>query len=343
MTRAIKLYRYPLSVHAHRAELLLALLKLPTELIFVDLAKRAHKHPEFLAPALPDASRPQFTYAPPQAIAFFVTEPDGSSRFLPHVKGYSQTVDQASLRRVFTLDETKIVPIGLFVKGPAYRLWGLIPMDLHLMGPLKSTDTMYLMGTDKLGRDLLSRLIYGTRVSMSIGLIGVAISLCLGVVLGSLSGFYGGWVDLIGQRFLEVWSGLPVLFMLIILASIVEPNFWWLLGIMALFSWLALVDVVRAEFLRGRNLEYVRAARALGMQNSAIMYRHILPNAMTAAFTWSSSPTDTPPLVKIKSWFEAACCSTVRVALRLSGTMPKSVTSQPARISKARRKKRLEL
>ncbi|WP_031757728.1 ABC transporter permease subunit, partial [Pseudomonas aeruginosa] len=99
-------------------------------------------------------------------------------------------------------------------------------------------------------------------------------------------GYYGGWVDLLGQRFLEVWSGLPVLYLLIILASFVQPNFWWLLGIMLLFSWMSLVDVVRAEFLRGRNLEYVRAARALGMRNSAIMFRHILPNAMISTLTF---------------------------------------------------------
>ena len=104
--------------------------------------------------------------------------------------------------------------------------------------------------------------------------------------LGALQGYYGGWVDLGGQRFIEVWSGLPVLFLLIILSSFVEPNFWWLLGIMLLFSWMGLVGVVRAEFLRGRNLEYVRAAQALGLSNATIMRRHILPNAMVATLTF---------------------------------------------------------
>lgn len=112
------------------------------------------------------------------------------------------------------------------------------------------------------------------------------LSSLIGVTVGALQGYYGGWVDLLGQRFLEVWSGLPVLYLLIILASFVQPNFWWLLGIMLLFSWMSLVDVVRAEFLRGRNLEYVRAARALGMRNSAIMFRHILPNAMISTLTF---------------------------------------------------------
>jgi peptide/nickel transport system permease protein len=141
---------------------------------------------EFLAPSIPDASKPQYTYAPPQSVSFFVTDADGT-RFQPHVVGYSQTVDQASGRRIFALDPEKVVPIGFFVRGAAYKMWGLFPADIHLVGPLKKTDTMYLLGTDKLGRDLMTRLIYGTRVSMSIGIIGVCISLTLGVILGSIS------------------------------------------------------------------------------------------------------------------------------------------------------------
>jgi microcin C transport system permease protein len=101
-----------------------------------------------------------------------------------------------------------------------------------------------------------------------------------------VQGFFGGWIDLLGQRFIEVWSGLPVLFLLIIMASIVQPSFWWLLGLMLLFSWTSLVGVVRAEFLRGRNLDYVRAARALGAGNANIMFRHVLPNAMVATLTF---------------------------------------------------------
>jgi len=104
--------------------------------------------------------------------------------------------------------------------------------------------------------------------------------------VGALQGYYGGWIDMLGQRFMEIWSGLPTLYLLIILASIVQTNFWWLLGIMLLFSWMMLVDLVRAEFLRGRNLEYVRAARALGLSDLTIMFRHILPNAMVATITF---------------------------------------------------------
>lgn len=142
------------------------------------------------------------------------------------------------------------------------------------------------LGTDDQSRDVLARVIFGARVSILFALALTVISAAIGIAAGALQGYYGGWVDLLGQRILEVWSGLPVLYLLIILSGFVEPNFWWLLGIMALFSWLALVDVVRAEFLRGRNLEYVRAARALGMQNGAIMFRHILPNAMVSTMTF---------------------------------------------------------
>ena len=143
-----------------------------------------------------------------------------------------------------------------------------------------------LLGTDDQGRDVLARVIYGFRISVLFGLALTFFSTIIGVAVGAIQGFYGGKIDLFGQRFIEVWSGMPSLYLLIILSSFVEPGFWWLLGIMLLFQWMTLVDVVRAEFLRGRNLEYVRAARALGMSDSRLMYRHILPNAMIATVTF---------------------------------------------------------
>jgi len=173
-----------------------------------------------------------------------------------------------------------------------WMLWPPIPYsydsinyELKVPAPAPPSADNWL-GTDDQGRDVLARVIYGFRISVLFALTLTLLSSIIGVAAGALQGFYGGWVDLIGQRFLEIWSGLPVLYLLIILASFVEPNFWWLLGIMLLFSWMSLVDVVRAEFLRGRNLEYVRAARALGMGNGAIMYRHILPNAMVSTMTF---------------------------------------------------------
>src|SRR5262249_9122047 len=142
------------------------------------------------------------------------------------------------------------------------------------------------LGTDDQGRDLTARLIYGFRISVLFGLVLTVLSSVIGIAAGAVQGYFGGWIDLTFQRFIEMWAGLPVLYLLIILASIVEPNFWWLLGLMLLFSWMALVGVVRAEFYRARNFDYVRAARALGVRNAVIMVRHVLPSAMAATLTF---------------------------------------------------------
>ena len=142
------------------------------------------------------------------------------------------------------------------------------------------------LGTDDQGRDLLARLIYGFRISVLFGLALTLLSSVIGIAAGAVQGYFGGWTDLLFQRFMEIWAGLPVLYLLIILASIVEPTFWWLLALMLLFSWMSLVGVVRAEFYRARNFDYVRAARALGVTNRVIMLRHVLPNAMVATLTF---------------------------------------------------------
>jgi microcin C transport system permease protein len=141
-------------------------------------------------------------------------------------------------------------------------------------------------GTDDQGRDVLSRLIYGFRISVLFGLILALFSSIIGIAAGAVQGYFGGWTDLIFQRFIEIWSSLPHLYLLIIVSSFVVPSFFILLGILMLFSWVSLVHVVRAEFLRARNFEYVNAARALGLSNAKIMYRHILPNAMVATLTF---------------------------------------------------------
>jgi microcin C transport system permease protein len=133
---------------------------------------------------------------------------------------------------------------------------------------------------------LLARLIYGFRISVLFGLALTLGASLIGVAAGAVQGYFGGWLDLLFQRVIEIWSGLPVLYLLIILAGIVQPNFWWLLGLMLLFSWMALVGVVRAEFLRARNFDYVRAARALGVPDGVIIVRHVLPNAMVATLTF---------------------------------------------------------
>ena len=133
---------------------------------------------------------------------------------------------------------------------------------------------------------MLARLIYGFRISVLFGLVLTVTSMIIGVSAGAVQGYFGGWLDLSLQRLMEVWSSMPTLYLLIILSSVVQPNFWWLLGILLLFSWMGYVGVVRAEFLRARNFDFVRAARALGVSNAVIMFRHVLPNAMVATITF---------------------------------------------------------
>ncbi|MCH7337454.1 ABC transporter permease [Acinetobacter sp. NIPH 2699] len=157
-------------------------------------------------------------------------------------------------------------------------------LDLTVPVPSQPTAQNWL-GTDDQGRDVLARVLYGLRVSL---LFGFALTLCaavLGIIVGAIQGYYGGWIDLLGQRILEVWGGLPMLFMVMILVSMFTPNVYWLFLIMLLFGWTALVGLVRAEFLRARNFDYVRAARALGVTDRTIIFRHILPNAMSSSLS----------------------------------------------------------
>jgi microcin C transport system permease protein len=178
------------------------------------------------------------------------------------------------------------------IEQAGWMIWPPIPFsyrtinfDLHQAVPSPPSKADWL-GTDDQGRDVLARLIYGFRLSVLFGLALTVSSSVIGVACGAIQGYYGGLIDLGFQRFLEIWSGLPMLYLLIILSSLIAPNFWWLLGIMLLFSWMSLVDLVRAEFLRARNFDYVRAARALGVSNPVIIWRHVLPNAMVATLTF---------------------------------------------------------
>ena len=178
------------------------------------------------------------------------------------------------------------------IEAKGWMVWPLIPFsydtinyELDQPAPAPPSAENWL-GTDDQARDVLARLIYGFRISVLFGLVLTVLSSIIGVAAGAVQGYFGGWLDLVFQRFMEIWAGLPVLYLLIILASVVEPDFWWLLGLMLLFSWMGLVGVVRAEFLRARNFDFVRAARALGVSDAGIMFRHILPNAMVATLTF---------------------------------------------------------
>ncbi len=160
-------------------------------------------------------------------------------------------------------------------------------IDFNLGRPAPAPPSAkHWLGTDNQGRDVLSRLIYGFRISMLFALVLTIVSSIVGIAAGAVQGYFGGMTDLFFQRFIEIWGGLPQLFILIIVASIIAPGFWTLLGVLLLFSWTSLVSVVRAEFLRARNLDYVRAAKALGMGDVSLMTKHILPNAMVATVTF---------------------------------------------------------
>lgn len=177
------------------------------------------------------------------------------------------------------------------ITGHGWIVWPPIPYSYDtvvrdLPGPAPSPPTSQnWLGTDDQARDVLARIIYGVRISVLFGLLLTLLSSVLGIAAGAVQGYFGGWVDLGFQRFMEIWGGFPILYLLIIMSSFIVPSFWSLLILMLLFGWMDLVGVVRTEFLRARNLDFVRAARALGVGNGAIMFRHILPNAMVSALT----------------------------------------------------------
>jgi microcin C transport system permease protein len=178
------------------------------------------------------------------------------------------------------------------VPAPAPPFW-LMSLEERCQGYMMGVDdpnctpgNWHWLGTDDQARDVSARLIYGFRLSVLFGLTLTLFSSVIGVAAGAIQGYFGGWTDLIFQRVLEIWTAIPSLYLLIIIAAFIEPTFWILLGILLLFSWVALVGVVRAEFLRGRNFEYINAARALGVGNATIMFRHLLPNAMVATLTF---------------------------------------------------------
>jgi microcin C transport system permease protein len=178
------------------------------------------------------------------------------------------------------------------IKEEGWMIWPIIPysfdtIDYELQQPAPSPpDTRHWLGTDDQGHDVLAGVIYGFRISVLFGLVLTAVSSLIGISAGAVQGYFGGRLDLIFQRFIEMWASIPTLYLIIILTSVLQPTFLLLLVLLLLFRWLDLVGVVRAEFLRVRNFEFVKAARALGVSNSVIIYRHILPNAMVATFTF---------------------------------------------------------
>ncbi|MHA6691670.1 ABC transporter permease [Devosia sp. A449] len=234
---------------------------------------------EFLAPYDPGKFDPRYTFAPPQAIGWFV---DG--QFQPHVTGFDIQLDPKSFRRVFTTDPSAIIPIGLFVAGQPYKMWGLFETNLHFIGPLDPTQPFFLAGGDRLGRDLLSRTIHGTRISMSIGLVGVGLSLVIGMILGGISGYRGGMIDRVIQRVIEFIRSVPTIPLWLGLAAAMPKDwpplqvYFSILIILSLIGWTEIARVVRGRFLSLRSDDFVIAARLDGVSEFRLIMRHMMPS-----------------------------------------------------------------
>jgi peptide/nickel transport system permease protein len=239
---------------------------------------------EFLAPYDPGKFDPRYTYAPPQAIGWFVDDGAGGKQFQPHVTGFKIKVDAKSFRRIFTPDPDQVIPIGLFVTGQTYRMWGLFDANLHLIGPLDPKLPFFLAGGDRLGRDLLSRTIHGTRVSMSIGLVGVGLSLLIGLTLGGISGYRGGIFDRVIQRVIEFIRSIPTIPLWLGLAAAMPKDwpplqiYFSILVILSLIGWTEIARVVRGRFLSLRTEDFVIAARLDGVSELRLIMRHMMPS-----------------------------------------------------------------
>ncbi len=237
---------------------------------------------EFFAPTHFTTYQEDYVYAPPQQIHLFQ---DG--QFAPHVLGYRFERDPASFKKTWFIDEEVIIPIGLFVKGESYKLLGFIPSDRHLIGPQNSGDPFYLLGADKSGRDMLGRIIYSSRISLTVGLVGVAISLFLGILIGGLAGLLGGKVDNFVQRLIEILISIPTLPLWLALAAVVPLDwspvkvYFMITIILSLIGWTGLARVVRSKFLSLREEDFILAANLDGVPRGRLIFRHMIPSFLS--------------------------------------------------------------
>lgn len=238
--------------------------------------------PEFLSPADPNKVAASYTYAPPQRL-HFIDRSDGFSIGM-YVHGLESEINQETMSRTFTVDEETKIPVRFFARGTEYTMFGFIHTDIHLIGPEDPSQPMYLLGADRLGQDLLSRILFGTRISMSIGLVGVMISLVLGILLGGISGFYGGGIDTAIQRLIEFIRSLPTIPLWMGLAAAL-PLTWSPLRvyfgitlILSVIGWTGLARVVRGRFLSLREEEFITAAKLDGVGQLRIIGRHMVPS-----------------------------------------------------------------
>jgi peptide/nickel transport system permease protein len=248
---------------------------------------------DFLAPFPPGAFSAQYTYAPPQPLHLFLRTETGRE-FQPHVNGYKVEIDPVALRRTFVVDPEEVIPVRFFARGAPYKLWGLFESNLRLIGPVEYDQDperinipMYLLGADRLGRDVLSRIIFGTRISMTIGLVGVTISFLMGILLGGLSGYYAGAVDNTIQRMIEFLRSIPEIPLWMGLAAAL-PQTWTPLQvyfgitiILSIIGWTGLARVVRGRFLALRTEDFVMAARLDGNSEFRIIWMHMVPSFLS--------------------------------------------------------------
>ncbi|MEQ8343456.1 ABC transporter permease [Marinovum algicola] len=236
----------------------------------------------FVAPNDPGDVKARYTYAPPQALHFIDRADDGWA-IRPYVYGYSVEIEPEALRRTFVIDEDKKIYLSFFKRSWEYKLFGLIPTDIHLLGPERNRDPFYLFGADRLGRDMFSRLVYGTQISLSVGLVGVIMSLVLGVIIGGAAGYFGGWFDAVTQRAIEFLRSLPTIPLWMGLAAAM-PSDWSPLQtyfaitlILSFLGWTELARVVRGRFLALNGEDYVAAARYDGCSHLRVILRHMVP------------------------------------------------------------------
>jgi peptide/nickel transport system permease protein len=238
---------------------------------------------EFVAPYDPGQINAQYRYVQPTNVTYF--DPDGDFTFWPGVNPLVSSRDPVTLRITYVTDPTVWYPIQFFVHGYEYKLWGLIPMDVHLFGlGADAPPTLFLFGTDRLGRDVFTRVIYGARLSLSIGLVGVSLSFVLGITLGGISGYYGGWIDVVVQRVIEFLRSMPQIPLWMALAAAIPPKwpveytYFAITIILSLIGWTGLARVVRGRFLSLREEDFVLAARLCGSRQPRIIFRHMLPS-----------------------------------------------------------------